>query len=134
MNPFASLKRTAAWLRILTCKPPDPDDRPLARVNHHQRHLEQDLELVRDHRRSAVRERLGAVSSLNDETAAQLGVPEKLLETLDLPRGHERRKLTKSSAHAVQELNVFVRYSLDISLRTPRFRGPCLFVAHSVSI
>ena len=89
-DALARLDRLAARLGVLPGEAAHADDRALALVDHDERHLEEDLQLVGDDRRPAVGERLGAVAALQEEALALLRLGEELLQARDLPRRDER--------------------------------------------
>jgi hypothetical protein len=91
-NSVLRLEVGAARLRVLARHAADSDDRLLEPDEHHERHLQQDLELLHDVVRRALAERLGAVAALQQERLAALRGRELALELLDLPRRHDRRK------------------------------------------
>jgi len=86
------LGRLRARLGVLPHEPPHPDHPPLAAVDEHEAHLQEDLQLRGDRRGGAVGEALGAVASLEEEALPRRRLGELPLEQLDLPGGDERRQ------------------------------------------
>ena len=123
LDAVARLDGLAARLGVLPGEAADADHRALALVDHHEGHLEQDLHLVRDDRRTAVGERLRAVAALQEEALALLGFGELALQALDLPGRDERRELAQA-AQAVSSAAGVVRDGLGVGLRFPGIRGP----------
>ena len=91
-DSITRLEIRTARLGVLARHPPDPDDR-LAQAHHqHQRHLQQDLELLNGIVRRAFREALGAVATLQQERLTLLGGRQMPLERLNLPGGDQWRQ------------------------------------------
>ena len=84
-HPLARLGLLAAGLGVLPRDATHPNDRRLGRMDEHERHLQEDLQLARDDVARAVRQRLGAVAALEHEPPSQLGIGDLLAEALDLP-------------------------------------------------
>ena len=92
----------AARLRVLAGHAADADDRLLEPHEHHERHLQQDLELLHDVVRRALVEALGAIAALQQERLAALRLGELRLQVLDFPRRHDRRQPAQVREHALE--------------------------------
>ena len=79
------------------------------RASHeHQRHLDQNLQLVGEDRGFAVLERFGAVPALKNESAPLLRIGDEGLELFDFPRSDERRKLSQLRDNAFERGRIVV--------------------------
>ena len=92
----------AARLRVLARHAADADDRLLQPDEHHERHLQQDLQLLHDVVGRALVEALGAVAALQQERFAALRLGELRLQFLDFPGRDDRRQPAELRQHAVQ--------------------------------
>ena len=77
-------------------------------VDEDERHLEEDLEFVRDGRGLTLVECFGAVSPLEDEAFALLGLGDLVLESFDFPRRDEWWELREARARRVEGARVGV--------------------------
>src|SRR5262249_4754671 len=119
LDAIARFRRLRARLRILTCEPPNTDDRALHAPDEHDRHLDEDLQLGRDLFPLAVVQRLGAVAALEEETLALLRLRDELLQLLDFPRRDEGRQASQLLQDAFERFLVVVADGLSDRLRTP---------------
>jgi hypothetical protein len=91
LDPLARLDGLASGLGVLPGESAYSNDRLLALVNHHERHLQKNLELVGDDLGSTIGQRLGAVAPLDEKPLAELGLRQKPFEPLDFPGRHQGR-------------------------------------------
>ncbi len=94
-DAFAGFDSLGPRLGVLAGKPPYPNDGALALVDHDQRHLKEDLQLVRDDGRTAVGEGLCAVTPLEQKALPLLRLREQCLQPLNLPRRDDRGELRR---------------------------------------
>ena len=99
----------AARLRVLAGHAADANDRLLEPHEHHERHLQQDLQLLHDVVRRALVEALGAIAALQQERFAALRLRELRLQVLDFPRRHDRRQPAELREHALQVGAIAIR-------------------------
>ena len=86
-----ALRRLRSRLRELARDPADLHERQPGAVDHHHRHLQEDLQLLADRDRAEVAKRLGALARLEQKRPAAGDVAERRLEVSRLAREHERR-------------------------------------------
>src|SRR5690606_11690789 len=120
----ARLEIGAPRLRVLTGEPADPDHRLLQPDEHHERHLQQDLELLDDVLGRALVEALRAVAALEQERLAALGPRELRLEGLDLPARDDRRQRREPREGRVEPGAVLVSRLLSGGQALPARRVP----------
>ena len=92
----------AARLRVLACHSADSDDRLLEPDEHHERHLQQNLQFLHDVVGRAFVEALGTVAALQQECLAALRLRELRLQVLDLPGRDHGRQVAQLRKHALQ--------------------------------
>jgi len=91
---------------------------------HHERHLQQDLELLHHVVRRGFVEVLGAVAALQQKRLAALRCRELRLQILDFPRRHERRQLRQLREHGFEMDAVAIRRLLRGRPTLPAGRVP----------
>src|SRR5258706_437246 len=80
----------------------------LHRLQQHQTHLQQDLQLLGNVVGLAVRKTLGAIAPLEQEGLAALRAGETRAQIVDLPGHHDRREARQIGDHALQRRAVLV--------------------------
>jgi hypothetical protein len=109
---------------ILPGEAPDANDLALEPIGQHQRHLQQNLELVGDDIGPALVEPLGAGATLEQKALPDGRLSELLFEALDLPRGHQGRQLPQSIHRPVQSRLIVIGRLLEHRPFEPRSRSP----------
>ena len=100
LDAVTLLGQGGSRFRVLPREATDPDDAAAGSVHQHQRHLQQDLQLVRQRLGRARPELLRAIPALEQEPFPPGGLGELALETLHLPRGDQGGSEASSSATA----------------------------------
>src|SRR5690606_330560 len=120
----SSLEVRAPRLGVLAGEPADPDHRLLQPDEHHEGHLQQDLELLNDVLGRALVEAFRAVAALQPKGLAALGLGELRLQRLDLPRRDDRRQSREARERRFEPGGVLIRRLLCGGQALPARRVP----------
>ncbi len=121
---FACLDVGRPRLGVLARHTSYTNDRLLQPVQHHQAHLQKDLELVDDVLGRTLVKGLGAVAALQYEGVTALCLRNQLLERIDLPGRHERRQAAEVGHDTFERRGVRICRLLGRRLRLPAGRMP----------
>src|SRR5690606_24628690 len=123
-DAVAGLEISAARLRVLSGEPADADHGLLQADEHHERHLQQNLELLHYVLGRALVEALRAIAALQQEGVSALSGRELLLQRLDLPGRDDRRERGEAPQRGLEARAVLVRRLLGCGPALPAGRVP----------
>ena len=118
-HAVASLAVRRTRLGVLAGEAADAHDGELESVHEHEAHLQHDLEPVRDQRRGAVVETLGAIAALQQEASPLRRFGQQVPERHDLPRGDQRRQLAQLRERSCQLIRIRINRLLGMRTCLP---------------
>ena len=103
----------------MACEAADADDRAFGTVDEDEGHLEEDLELVGDGFGPAISEGFGAITAVEQESAALLGIGDEGFEAFDLPACDQWGERVELCDSAVDCLAVWIDDLLGLEFGFP---------------
>ena len=119
-------------LCVLTCEATNSNNSLSRSVREHQTHLQQNLQLIRDRRRSAIRKALCTIATMQNESFASSSFSQLRLQRSDFATRDKRRQFFNLRNHAPSLERIWPYSLLTCTSRTPRIGRPFTHMVKSI--